>query len=359
MAFMWEAVSAKEIADQCRMESKRVSADLNTLTDRKIVETIATDKRTNLYRISERFFNMWLIVTQGNPDQKRKARWMSEFLESWYDKHELQNMALQHIEDLETGKVSGKDAIVLSKGLSQSRYISIFDRDKIIDLTKAELKDSHNSYWMQLPETVEEILDKMENCIEQKKYQQAIKLANSIENEEDGWKEILLGCVCAEEKKYSDTEKYFLRAMRKGNTEVIFFLALAYYKQNINKGQAKQYIEKYEGTDIAKIIIEIWAGIFNNIEERAITVCREKKEDADFIEHLLIQHQKSLVDKLFHHVEFGKRLQEQYAVLYYASQILNGKENENNLRLRIPPELQTTVDDVLKNIKSEQERYAK
>ncbi|GHT53971.1 hypothetical protein FACS189446_2590 [Bacteroidia bacterium] len=75
------------------MESKLVAAHLKTLTDRKIVETIATDKRNNLYRIDERFFNMWLIVTQGNPDQKRKSRWMSEFLETWYTLPELQDSA--------------------------------------------------------------------------------------------------------------------------------------------------------------------------------------------------------------------------------------------------------------------------
>ncbi|MDR3219986.1 MAG: hypothetical protein LBU22_13620, partial [Dysgonamonadaceae bacterium] len=167
MAFLWEAVATKEIAEQCRMESKLVAANLNTLTDRNIVETIATDKRNNLYRIAERFFNMWLIVTQGNPDQKRKARWMSEFLECWY----------------------------------------------------APQKEKH----------------------------------------------------------------------------------------------------------IEKIIIEIRAGIFNNVEERTIAACREGRENAFFIERLLVHYQKSLVDKLFHHSEFGKRLQEQYTVLYYASQILNGK----------------------------------
>ena len=73
----------------------------------------------------------------------------------------------------------------------------------------------------------------------------------------------------------------------------------------------------------------------------------------------ICDHQKSLVDKLFHHAEFGKRLREQYAVLYYASQILNGKGNENNLRLRIPPELESTVDDVLQTIEREQKRYSK
>ncbi|MDR0865345.1 MAG: hypothetical protein LBO74_10515 [Candidatus Symbiothrix sp.] len=157
---------------------------------------------------------MWLIVTQGNPDQKRKARWMSEFLETWYTPQELQEIV-------------------------------------------------------------------------------------------------------------------------------------------------KQYVGKYEGKEIGKILIEIWAGIFNDVENRAIALCREEEEFALFIEHLLVLHQKSLVDNLFHHAEFGKRLQEQYTVLYYASQILNGKENENNLHLRIPPELQTTLKDVLQEIKREQERYAK
>jgi hypothetical protein len=207
MAFMWEAVPTKEIAARCKMESKLISANLKTLADSNIIETIATNKRNNLYRIAERFFNMWLIVTQGNPNQKRKARWMSEFLENWYDKNE------------------------------------------------------------------------------------------------------------------------------------------------------KQYINQSKEEDIGKIIIEIWAGVFNNVEERAITACREEREDATWFEYLLVLHQKSLVDKLFHHPEFGYRLQEQYTVLYYVSQILNGKENENNLLLRIPPELQTTVADVLKSIKKEQIRY--
>jgi hypothetical protein len=132
-----------------------------------------------------------------------------------------------------------------------------------------------------------------------------------------------------------------------------------YYFQNKNKEKAKQYVGKYEGLEKGKIIIEIWAGIFNDVENRAIVVCKENKEDSLFIELLLVHHQKSLVDKLFHHAAFGKRLREQYTVLYYASQILNGKENENNLRLRIPPELQTTLEDVLQEIKAGQERYAK
>ena len=257
MAFKWEAVSTKELSAQCKMESKLVAANLNTLTDRHIVETLPTKKRNNMYRLSERFFNMWLIVTQGNPDHKRKARWMSEFLESWYDRQELKNLALQQIKE-----------------------------------------------------------------------------------------------------KYDLSEKCWLQEVEKGDEKAMVNLSLIYYIQNKNKEWVRQFIGKYEWEDTGKIIIEIWAGVFNSVEERAIAACSEKREDEEFLTDLLIHQQKSLVDKLFHHAEFCRRLQAKYTVLYYVSQILNGKENDNNLMLRIPPELLTTVDDLLQHIKQEQLRYS-
>ena len=360
MAFIWEAASTKEIAQRCRMESKLVAANLNTLADRKIVEIIATEKRNHLYRISERFFNMWLIVTQGNPDQKRKARWISEFLESWYNKQELQTIARKHIESLKAHTISGKEALMLSKGLSQSKYISTRYRDELIDITKAELKDTLHHYLIYMPENVSEVNEEAEVYYRKGDNKQATKLKNSIENEdESGWKEYISGLLFDNMEKYDLAEKYYLLAIEKGVEQAMCNLSLMYYLQNRNKEQVKKYIGRYEGIDIGNIIIEIWAGVFHTVEERAIIVCSEKGESVWFIERLLIHYQKCLVDKLFHHTEFGKRLQEQYTVLYYASQILNGKGNENNLRLRIPPELESTVESVLNNIKTEQERYSK
>jgi hypothetical protein len=49
-------------------------------------------------------------------------------------------------------------------------------------------------------------------------------------------------------------------------------------------------------------------------------------------------------------------LQEKYAVLYYVSLILNNVLEEN-LALRIPPEFQSTIDDVIAQIKERQAYY--
>jgi len=89
MAFIWSACTTKQLVTQCKMPSKLVSANLKTLIDKGIVDKIPTGKKNHLYRISERFFNMWFIVTQGNPVHKRKAKWLSIFLEAWYEKLNL------------------------------------------------------------------------------------------------------------------------------------------------------------------------------------------------------------------------------------------------------------------------------
>ena len=135
MAFWWEAAPTKTLVEKCRMESKLIASYLKQLEHYGIVETLPTGKKNHLYRISERFFNMWLIVTQGNPDQKRRARYLTLFLEAWYDEAELKALAWQHLEQLRLGEISYDKALVLSKGLAQSRFIGVEERDALIDYT--------------------------------------------------------------------------------------------------------------------------------------------------------------------------------------------------------------------------------
>jgi len=101
MAFWWEAAPTKTLVEKCHMESKLIASFLRQLEQYGIVETRPTGKKNHLYRISERFFNMWLIVTQGNPDQKRRAKYLTLFLEAWYDGAELKALAKRHLEQLQ------------------------------------------------------------------------------------------------------------------------------------------------------------------------------------------------------------------------------------------------------------------
>jgi tetratricopeptide (TPR) repeat protein len=241
MAFLWEACSTKQLVEKCKMESKLISANLKILADKGIIDTISTNKRNNLYRISERFFNMWLIVTQGNPEQKRKVRWLSVFLENWYNANELQELAKTHIDNLKQKKLKGEEALLLSKGFCQSRFIPTAVRDQIIELTKQQI-DLNEDQIVGLPESIAQIINKIDDCIHSKNFKKSHELIDSIENESDGFKEFAKGYIYGMQEKYKEVEKYYLLAIKKGENEALNNLASLYADQEKYKEAEKYYL---------------------------------------------------------------------------------------------------------------------
>ena len=63
-----------------------------------------------------------------------------------------------------------------------------------------------------------------------------------------------------------------------------------------------------------------------------------------------------MVLNLFNLPEVGNSLKEKFIVFYYVTLIIN-KVIEENLELRIPPEVKETVNEVLEKIYSEQKKY--
>ncbi len=227
MAFLWEACSTKQLVDKCRIESKLISSFVKQLTGFGIVETISTNNKNHLYRLSERFFNMWLIITQGNPEQKRKALWLTIFLESWYDANELKSLAYAYKQKLKQGLVSYDKASVLTKGFSQSRYITTDDRDELIDLTtQLEQKIINNLHG--LPRRFKEIFEELKELIGKEDYELALQKIEEIENEEDGIKFHWKGYVYNELHMAAEAEEYYLKAIKKGHTNALNNLGILY-----------------------------------------------------------------------------------------------------------------------------------
>ncbi len=557
MSFIWEACTTKQLVEKARMESKLISANLNTLVDKGLVDKIETNKKQHLYRISERFFNMWLMITQGNPEQKRKAKWLSIFLENWYDGTDFKRLTNEHIASLRSGNTNLNNSLIFSKALSQSKYISLAERDTIIELTEGmKCKNSENCL-IELPEKYSDIQKKIYKYVEKKNFSKAIKVTETIENEADGIKYFILGylnkaqgknneaesyylmaiekghnvamfnlanlynnqekysnaekyyllaiekghtgalnnlaLLYKNQEKFLDAEKYYLLAIEKGHTNALYNLAvlyhnlerfpeaekyyllaiekgdtdalnnlallyynlerfteaekyyllaiekgdndalnnlavlyhnlerfpdaekyyllaiekghtgalyilanlyknqekfldaekyyllaiekgdtnafnnlsILYYQTNTNKAKSLEYINKVceiENKITRKenqLIIELWNGVFNDVENRIIAIAQEKKGESleEFIIDLLVQQQKNLVLRLFQNQELGLQLQEKYVVLYYATQLLCNVQDEN-LKLRIPPEIQSTIEDVLVKISAQQQFYS-
>jgi TPR repeat protein len=459
MAFLWEACSTGQLVDVCRMESKLISSYLKQLTDLGLVETVKTRTKNNLYRLSERFFNMWLIMTQGNPDQKRKARYLTIFLETWYDATQIRTLTADHVEKLSQKGMGYDQAVVLSKAYSQSRYITTDQRDQLLTLTR-QLPD-YDPRIGDLPESYEEIRKRIMQLYEQGEHEEALRVADSIENEEDGVKYFLQGYLYHELREYKKAETLYLQAIGKGNIKALFNLAFLYanqgkadqaetlylqaidegdvnalnnlanlyakqgkadqsealyqkaidkgdvdalnnlallytiqdkpdqaevfYQQAVDKGNvsalynlavfyfsrntekstALHLIQQHtqQKTDNLKaqtmqLIIELWDEQFIDVDERAKRLFTQLNNSLGsfFIEYLLWLEQTNLVQTLFEDGEIGEPLREAYAPLYYAVKILSN-QTDDNLLLRIPPDVLPTVESIVAEVKEKQAFY--
>ena len=364
MAFIWEAAPTKTLVEKCRMESKLIASFLKQLDQFGIVETLPTGKKNHLYRLSERFFNMWLIVTQGNPDQKRRARYLTLFLEAWYDEQQLKDLVQRHLSDLKGNKLSYDKAMVLSKGLSQSRHVSTKDRDLLVDYTLALQSEDMDD--CELPRKFSEISKEFQYLYDSGQYEQALKKLEEVENEEDGVKFFIQANCFVKIKEYKEAETYYLQAIEKGNVNALNGLAILYYNLNINHKKGLEYMSVYlektqDESRLGNLVLaEIWNGIFDKLTEKIDRVIEYTNKEIlnKFLFELLHLSQIQLVLSLFESGEHAKMLRERYGLLYYATLLLAGR-TEDNLLLRIPPEVLPTVENIVEKVREKQAFYAK
>jgi tetratricopeptide (TPR) repeat protein len=234
----WDAVRVSQLTEACKMPGKLVSAQLSQLVKAEVVEKISGPRRENLYRIAERFFNLWLLMTQGGPREKRQVRYLTVFLESWYDQAELLSICEEHLVNLDAGKLKPSYAAMMSTALAHSKYITFLERDSLIEKT-ISLKDSVKEYIDFLPPASEVIFKEMWKKFHEGDFASARSIINNLE-QEDSVKFLILGFISTAEKDYSIAEKYYLLAIDKGNVYAFNHLAIL-YKNTGKINEAEKY----------------------------------------------------------------------------------------------------------------------
>lgn len=147
----WDALSAKEIASQIREDGKRVqtkliSAHLAQLEKNNMVEKKQTNTKNHLYQVRERFFNIWYLMRNGERKDRKKVKWLTKFLEMWYDDEESINSFIErHISHLKSGKYHPKSALLLAEALVDSDKIDPFKLDLLIKETSGILSEEQKS----------------------------------------------------------------------------------------------------------------------------------------------------------------------------------------------------------------------
>jgi DNA-binding transcriptional regulator GbsR (MarR family) len=75
------------------MESKNVSAQMKVLEQNGYIIKDDIPGRTNYYLIDERFFNIWLLMSEGTKKDGQRVLWLTKTLDMILDQDEIGNYA--------------------------------------------------------------------------------------------------------------------------------------------------------------------------------------------------------------------------------------------------------------------------
>ena len=145
VAKAWDAVTVGEIADIARadrqgLKTNQISAQLKQLVDNQIIEIEPRTKgRTNLYRLQERFFNIWYLMRYSTRQDKQRVVWFVRFLEGWCDTNDLKQLFDRFDNNLEKGTYE------LNTVFDRALAYSMVDNDEV-SIEKVRLLRNAISY---------------------------------------------------------------------------------------------------------------------------------------------------------------------------------------------------------------------
>jgi len=388
LAFIWDAASVEELVPKCNMEGKMISALLNQLKDIRYVEKIKTKNKNNLYRLEERFFNLWFNMTQGGLNNRAKAKALTDFLEKWYEKSALIDLCLELTSMVNRGEAN-KDYI-------ESMSHALLGSEKIESEYKHALKSQLSSKGLLKELEIEASHDTEEKNISDafanKEYQKAITFLEKLNIENDR-KNFGLGLAYQNLNKLAEAEKYYLLAIEKGHVSALYNLALLYDDQGKTEEAEKYYLLAIEKEDISAlnnlalllysqhrksalirlinsqpqtlmngfidkylefaVLTFLYIDNFDTFKVLSDKLISDKKAiSSAFLTNLLIHQQYHWVYKYFISHE---EMIEKYNPLYYATlHLISDKDQEI---LKMPPEIKESVESILDSIKKWQVFY--
>jgi TPR repeat protein len=171
----WDAISVKEIAQKTRIDSKTISAQLSQLQKQWIVEKIPTDNKNHLYRIQERFFNIWYLMRYGRRRDKNKLLWLTRFIEMWCTQEDLTHRVTQFSSGLSNDAYL-PGTLAYTSALLGCKNISVNEKEQIYQHAHAFFKQQNDaSYLRSLPEIEgDEYVEQAFACFDKEEFTQAI-----------------------------------------------------------------------------------------------------------------------------------------------------------------------------------------
>ena len=364
IAMNWDGMFTKEIAVKTRMESKAVSAQLKQLEKYGIVESESIGKN-KIYKIKERFFNIWYLMRFGRKKDRQRVEWLVKFLESWCSKEELEQRAKKLIEKMKLGNLTPNYIYHMTEALS---YAGLNDLD-----TESNLKDTAREYLKNLNSSFSEELSSSDKEV----FEEAMRLRK--DNKDDEALDILLKSnkkatlilivimhIYIDKAEYEKAEDYFIKLDYGENPVHVPWIYILLGK---GRERARQLVEMNykKSVDYSMMLdyplVLLWSEEYKRSYEEfleLLTYLTEMDTSADitistYMKLLLAKGQYYKAKEFLEMPEY--QLKEKYKPIWYALMKLMEKEFPNEIK-KMGSELTQSVDEILKEIEEYKEKYA-
>jgi len=396
IALSWDAVSTKEIAKKTKLASKAVSAQLKQLEKYHIIEIEKTDTKNYLYRISERFFNIWYLMRLGRKWDERRVRFLVEFLQIWCDKKELRKRARKHLDAIKGGKIYEKQALYITEALVRTPLQRELQHQLISD-TRTYLDQAHSELKDYLSKSDYELIEVAKKT---KSLKTAIHHLEQIKIKEPEDLTILGRLYLLDKKDITRAKEYLLKAVKKEHPGAMYNLALLYETEFKDFKKAERYYlmavkkeypaamnnlawlyftektKQKEALKLAKRSYEKAENIFNmytysmillwhNEIEKAFKIAQEFLKDQEsldkFPEDISLFLMLSMAKKQYHLTlkifnENPHHMKDRFKPVYYALMSFMQKEYPNEYR-KMGGELKQTVEEIIAKIQQLAKAY--
>lgn len=359
LAINWDGMLTNEIAKKIRIESKAVSAQLKKLEKYEIIESESIGKN-NIYKIKERFFNIWYLMRFGRKKDRQRVSWLIKFLTSWCTKEELEEKAVEFKNKIKSGVVKPLHAFYMTEAL---RYTDL-SVETDLELKKeleSYLKNIGSSFCNQLSDSDNELLLKSYAFEKENKISEGINL---LINSKRTSKRILFEISFLYEKTgdYKSSEKYIQKFFKWSNDELKDkLLSLYIYTDKYNNRVRELLIEKYnlqkeseEYLFFTFIILLLSREQFSKSYDRVIEFLNLDINEntklnyvSGYICFLILKKQYHLAKKLLELEEYN--LKEKLKPTWYALMTYMQDEYPNEIK-KMGSELQESVNEIIRNI---------
>ena len=321
IAINWDGIFTKEIALKTRMQSKAISAQLKKY---EIVEARTVGKN-KIYKIKERFFNIWYLMRFGRKKDRQRVEWLIAFLTSWCTKEELENKAEGLITKLKDGQVKVSHAFHMTEALRHSDLSLKIETDLTKEL-KTYLKKIDSNFFDEISQTDSEVILKSLDLRNENKIDEAILLLKKSKSSGD----MILFYITEfyyDKKDFEKSENYHNKLFKNNNKTLNSFYFSMYLLERNKFAHSYIKIEEFIKKNLNnKNILYITVLLLFLISKKQYLKAKEFLEDKEY------------------------NFKEKLKPIWFALMTLMQKEYPNEIK-KMGSELEESVSDILKDIK--------